>query len=247
MRIVDREKTLRYIEDEILQMKKQAEARGQEVIERAQSKAGEIIEQAQAQAEQVIAHAHTQANSIREAARQEGHQQGDAAAREQVRQEVAGLMADLARILQEARQALQDTVFNQEREIRRLVAQIASKVVLATIEADNETVVRIARECIRRATGRQTLTLLMHPEDRAIIERYCPEFRAAFDDLERIELREEPRVRQGGVIVETASGGVDARIHQQLEVVRDTLVPEDIGQPRNEENSIQHKETPEPS
>lgn len=245
MRIVDRERTLQYVEDEIRRMKKRADTDGQEMVDQSRAEAEQIIAQAQAEAEQIITQAQGQAGSIRETAKQEGNKQGEAAARQEVRKEVAGLMADLAHMIEEAHQTLVDIILNQEREIRRLVAQIASKVVLKTVGEDHETVARIARECISRATSRQSLTILIHPQDREIIEQYCPEYRVAFDDLEKIELQEDPRVSRGSVIVETATGGVDGRIHRQLAVVRETTVPDDTEPSPGEEDSTQEEETTE--
>ncbi|HPO08162.1 MAG TPA: FliH/SctL family protein [bacterium] len=227
MSIVNREMVLRYVEDEAQQIREQAEADAQDMIGAAQAQVDEILAEAQAQAEGILAEAQAQAEGIREAAREEGMQKGDAAGRKQVRTEVAGLMADLANMLRESRQTLEDMIVRQEREIRRLVAQIASKVVQQVIDEDHETVARVTQECIRLASDRQSLTILIHPEDREIIEQYCPEYRVAFDDLEKIELRDDLRVPRGGVIIETPSGGVDGRIHRQLGYIRETLVPEE--------------------
>ncbi|HOE11846.1 MAG TPA: FliH/SctL family protein [bacterium] len=230
MSIVNREMVLRYVEDEAQQIREQAVVEAQDMISAAQVQVDEILAEARAQAEGILAEAQAQAQGIRESAREEGMQKGDAAGRKQVRTEVAGLMADLANMLKEGRQTLEDMIVRQEREIRRLVAQIASKVVQQIIDEDHETVARIARECIRLAGDRQTLTILIHPEDHEIIEQYCPEYRVAFDNLEKIEIRDDLRVPRGGVIIETGSGGVDGRIHRQLGYIRETLVPEEPGE-----------------
>ena len=232
MSIVNREMVLRYVEDEAQQIREQAEVEAQDMISSAQVQVDEILAEARAQAE-----------GIRESAREEGMQKGDAAGRRQVRTEVAGLMADLANMLKEGRQTLEDMIVQQEREIRRLVAQIASKVVQQIVDEDHETVARIARECIRLTGDRQTLTILIHPEDHEIIEQYCPEYRVAFDNLEKIEIRDDLRVPRGGVIIETGSGGVDGRIHRQLGYIRETLVPEEPGE--IEEQTLEDLPEPE--
>ncbi|MFH1742925.1 MAG: FliH/SctL family protein [bacterium] len=235
MSVVDREQVLRYVEDEAQQIREQAESDAQELLERAQSEIEEVIAQAQAQAEEIIAEAREQAEVICEAGKEEGIRQGDNAGRQQVRQEVSGLMADLAQMLDQGRHTLESMIVDQEREIRRLVAQIATKVVLNLVNEDHETVHRVARESIRLASDRQALTLLIHPEDREVIELHCPEYRVAFDDLEKIELREDPRVPRGSVIVETPSGGVDGRIPKQLAIIKETLLPEEDQQAAIEE------------
>ena len=74
------------------------------------------------------------------------------------------------------------------------------------------------------ASDRQTLRVLIHPDDREKMEEWAPEFSQLFDDVEKVILECDSRVKQGGVIIETGTGSIDGRIDKQLEVLKEQVV-----------------------
>ena len=222
--VVERDKVIRFAEDEAEEIIRSARRQEEILLQNASLQANEILENAARDAEEIIAQAHTEAEAIKEESRNFGYNEGLNQGLEDARKQAAGILNDLRAMLNQGRQILHNLFLDQEQEIRKLVSEILTRVVQLNIEQDDEIVVRVAMECIRMAADRQSLRLLIHPDDKARIEEWVPEFTRRFDDIEKISVDVDPRVGCGGIIIESGAGGVDGRIDKQLEILNDTLL-----------------------
>lgn len=215
--VVERQKVLKLVEDEAAEILANAQEQEQMILQSAAEEAEEIIKQAEAQAEETRQNVQNETAQSREAGKQEGYnagyQEGIAAAK----QEAAELVQTLQSMLQEGQSILENKFQEEETEIRRAVCEIVGRVVKKEINTDDSTVVRVTAECIRMASERQNLSILVHPEDKQLVEQWVPDFSRRFDDIDKITVEEDPRVERGGVIIETRMGVIDGRIESQVE------------------------------
>jgi len=223
-RIVDPEKVLRHADDEAAEILQTARDQEVRILEEAEREAEQILAEARRQAEDLLAQARREAETLKEQVRKQGHQEGQAQAQAEGRQQMAALVKEFRHMMEEGRRILEGQFRDQEMEIRELVSEIAGRVVQRIIAADDEVVVRVARECIHKAAGRKTIRVLVHPSDQKKVEEWAPEFLRIFDDIEKISIDTDPRVQKGGVIIESGTGGVDGRIEKQMEILDDALL-----------------------
>jgi flagellar biosynthesis/type III secretory pathway protein FliH len=104
-----------------------------------------------------------------------------------------------------------------ERQVVELALAVARKVLGRELAAGGEALVDLAAAAVAEARARRDVVLRVSPADAAT-------FRAAdgtFAALSRVPVRivEDPSIAQGGVIVETEAGRIDARIEAQLEAI----------------------------
>lgn len=214
--VVERHKFLKHVEDEAADILANAQDQEQMILQSAAEEAESIIQNAEAQAAEILQNVQDETAQSREVGKQEGLNTGYQEGLQAAKQEATELIQTLQSMLQEGQSVLENKFIEEEMEIRRLICDIVGRIVKKEIDTDDETVVRVTMECIRMASERQNLEVLVHPEDRALIEQWVPEFSRRFDDVDKITVNEDPRVGKGGVIIETRMGNIDGRINTQV-------------------------------
>ncbi len=223
-RIVEREKVLRHAEEEASEIIAAAQEQEQMILQDASSQAEEILAAANEEKEAILNQAREEGETIKQNAHDEGWQEGLNQGTQEARQQVAGVLQNLKKMITEGQRILEGMFRDQEQEIRHLVCEIISRVIQQKIEDDDEIVVRVAKECIGMAADRQTVRICVHPDDKAKIEEWKDEFIRMFDDIEKVTIEIDTRVQKGGVIIESGTGGIDGRIDKQLELVEETIL-----------------------
>ncbi len=222
--VVERHKVLKHAEDEAAEIIANAQEQEQMILQSAAEQADEIVQNAEKQAEEIKENANQETAQGREEGKQEGYNQGYQEGLNKVKQEGAELINTLKSLLQEGQSILETKFAEEEMEIRQLICDVVSRIVKKEINTDDQTVVRITKECIRTASERQNLHILVHPDDKELVEKWVPDFTRQFDEIEKITIAEDPRVDHGGVIIETRMGNIDGRIETQLQNFEDEIL-----------------------
>ena len=148
-----------------------------------------------------VARAIAEANS-------EGGEEGNAQA-QHMRDEIAGLQA---RMLKEV-----------ESEVVKTAVAVAHQILVAELQLREDAVVDVAVTALVAAKNARDINLRVHPRDakalRGAKERLLSNMTRAKD----IEIKEDRRVHQGGVLIETEAGVVDAQLETQLEEIARVL------------------------
>ena len=158
---------------------------------------------AQAEARRIIDEARREAEGIRADARREGYEEGRQAA-------LAEISGDAVRIaVERARSAAAG-----EADLRRLAVRIAERILGAKLALSPEVVVEVVRQAI--AAARKPVSVRVHPEDLALVERALADAPVAWVA--------DPLIERGGCVVDTGRGPVDARLATQLAAIERALV-----------------------
>ncbi len=178
--------------------------------------AGEVYEASQ-RARRILEAAESDARRIREAAEAE---------RERLRAEAAacGRQEGLARASAAiARGALERDrlLAAAEQELVRLAVAIAEKVLRRQVARDD--VVELAACALAEARQRREVTLRIHPEDAEAVRGSQERLLAALSRAHVLEVREDPGVARGGVVVETEAGVIDGQLETQLAAIAAAL------------------------
>jgi flagellar assembly protein FliH len=145
-------------------------------------------------------------------AREEGERQGWAKAEE----DVAAAIARLGDALSQVQATAREMARPYAGELVELAFIIARGLVGAEVKRDPAPLVRLIERCLDEVTGESSITLRLHPADRAILMVLRPEL--ALTDL---RILEDESIARGGCAVESARRLVDARVEERLDNVRD--------------------------
>lgn len=189
------------------------------------------LAQARAQSAELLEDAQVQAEALREAAWQEGHHQGRTEARasveaemraawdargEALRDEVDGMVTQIGA----AREALWA---RQEPEMVALALDIARQVVKTEVTQNPEVVRALIANAVRRITDKDNVRVRVSIADAPRVKEMRQDLMEMMDGLRHLEIVDDRRVGEGGCVIETNAGTIDAKIETQLSEVARAL------------------------
>lgn len=111
---------------------------------------------------------------------------------------------------------------NAEPDVIKLVMSIAEKVIGRIVLENKEMIRSVVHQALEKAIG-DRITVKLNPIDYKQIMEGDHEFRDVIDRTRRLIFREDESVLQGGCVVETEVGTIDAQIDTQLKAIKKAL------------------------
>ena len=208
------------------------------LIERGRQSAEQLVLAAQTQAKQLLAQAATGAAQVQSQARAEGLVQGQEAGRAEAAEQAREAIATLRELIESARVERRTIVDGAESELVKLALAIAERIVHREIEVAPDVVIGMVHVGLSRLSGRESVTIRVNPGDAVTIREHREVLLAA-GDVEGVRIVEDQRVDRGGVVIETESGTIDAKIGTQLREARRLFSPDEpIALPSSDEGLL---------
>ena len=185
--------------------------------------------QAQAEAAELIEDARLQAEALREAAWQEGFHAGSVEARTAVDAELradwavrqAALRSEIDRIAGDIGAAREALWRSQEGEMVALALDIAKQVIKTEVSQNPAVVHAVLANALRRITDKDNVRVRVSVSDAPRVKEAREDLMEIVDGLRFIEIVGDRRVGDGGCVIETNAGTIDAKIETQIaEVAR---------------------------
>lgn len=182
---------------------------------------------AQDEAEKIIAEANEKARQIEadsraafEAERREAEEQGRAAGREsgfgEGKSEVERLIKRTQTVLERAQDKRAEILDETEQEIISLVLLIARKVIKVISENQKNVIISNVVQALRKVKGRGNIIIRVNISDLKLSTEHTKDFISLVEGAKSIQIVEDSSVDEGGCIIETDFGEIDARIASQL-------------------------------
>lgn len=203
---------------------------GERIVAAARERAERLIAQAERQAEQLANAAHDQASAE---GRQEGLAQGLEEGRRQGREDALAQMqqqlqavSDAWRELAQQWQAMRDALVNESREaVVDFALRFAERVVHRVIEVDPTVIVDQLAAALEHVLQPLTVTVLIHPDDRPVLEEAMPQLLEEFSHLKDVQLKTSTDIGRGGCEARFGHGAVEAKVDQQIARIVDLMLP----------------------
>ena len=206
-----------------------AEAEG--LLAKARADADAVLADARAQAERLAAEAQARVAAIEAEAHARGFEGGDAAGRAAADAAMEDMLETMRGLIDVARAERAKLIESAEPEIVRLATEIAERVLHDHIAIQPDTVVAMTRQALTRLIARERVTVRVNPADVEVLRSHR-EALLESHDIESLRVLEDQRVDRGGVVIETESGTIDAKISSQLREARRVLHVEDLATPQ---------------
>jgi flagellar assembly protein FliH len=185
--------------------KQQAEAEAEQTVHEAEKKALDIIQEAEKKREQKLAEAYNEGYS-------KGSEEGFNSGKAEVNRLIERMHVILAKTLDKRQDILNDT----EQQIVELVLLMTRKVVKVISESQRNVLINNIVQALRKVKGRGDVTIRVNMADVKLTTEHTKDFMNAVESIKNITVAEDSTVDQGGCIVETDFGAIDARISSQL-------------------------------
>jgi len=136
------------------------------------------------------------------------------------KRELALAAEAVAKLIRELKVLKQELLEGSEKEIIDLVFSIAGSVIHKEVSADREVVLSVLKDAMRNMQDRNGVNIRLNPEDHRYITEAKPDFLDSYGD---ISIEKDEEIGQGGAVIETHWGTVDARLDQQLDKIREQV------------------------
>ena len=164
----------------------------------------------------IVSRAQQEAQSIKEAARQEGYKEGinNAAV------DINNLKSKLSEFYN-----YKDVVFGKVSEcIYDISVEIAKKIINKQIETDKSSLLSIIKTAVKEVNKtEEKITLKVMPKDVEIVRDNLPEIFSDNSFEAKISVIPDGNIKEGGVIIETSNGIIDATIETQIAIIEKAL------------------------
>ncbi len=156
---------------------------------------------------------------IKQAAIQSGRQEGLEKAEKSYTQKLSNLIAMINDVAENKSQFLKKS----EPELLKLAIKIAEHLIQKSIELDNDTVMSIVTTAMRRVTDKDKVIIKVSPADADLIRKKRDLILEKMPDIRALEIHDDPRLEDGGCIIETRLGYIDASLKTGIESVKTAL------------------------
>ncbi len=206
-------------------------------VDALRAEAEAVLAEARAEAAELLGDAQVQAEALREAAWQEGCHQGRTEARSAVEAELRAawdvradaLRAELDGIVTHIVAAREALWARQESEMVALALDIARQVIKTEVTQNPEVVRALITNAVRRITDKDNVRVRVSMADAPRVKEMRQDLIELMDGLRHLEIVDDRRVGEGGCVIETNAGTIDAKIETQLSEVARALGVDENG------------------
>lgn len=205
-----------------------AEETANEIVASAMEEAERIREEARQQAEAWWQSQRAADEEHREAyARQgyeEGYRAGAAEAAEEIALQWADRMKEAENVVTQAYIAKESIIAEAERFAVELSCSIAEKIVARELSEAPEMALKLFGQALSRRKEQGVIVLCVSPSQLAFVQAAKDELATSLDSQAELQIVPDSTVQEGGCIVRSAYGSIDARVDTQLEAIKQQLL-----------------------
>ena len=112
---------------------------------------------------------------------------------------------------------------NTEKEAVELALAIAEKVVSHEVAVNRDTVLGVLKEALEKVIDQEKIKIKINKSDLQLVDESEYHILGLSNDNKNVIIESDNTVSQGGCVIETGFGSIDARIESQLQAVGDLL------------------------
>ncbi|WHY88406.1 FliH/SctL family protein [Neobacillus novalis] len=155
---------------------------------------------------------------------QEGYQNGFDEGKEHANLQYRELIEHASAILEQAFQEKQAVIQEAEPFVIALSVEIAKKVLQQELQLNQEALLPMIKQSLSSVYETTSLTISVAPSDFSLVQKQREQLLSVVNGKIEIKIVPDYSVQQGGCMIHTSSGSVDARIDVQLSEIKKALL-----------------------
>jgi len=196
-----------------------------------------IVAQAQSKIRELEAEIRQTLDGEKKDAREKGKTEGKEEGYAEGKAEVDRLIQRTQVVLERAQDKRADILKETEKEIVNLVLLISRKVIKVISENQRNIIVANVIEALRKVKAKGNITIKVNLADLKLATEHKEAFISTMEGVKTINIVEDSSVDQGGCIIETDFGEIDARIASQLAELENRILEISPINPDNKGNT----------
>ncbi len=161
--------------------------------------------------------------AVEEQAYIEGFERGEKEGLELGRVRVRELMGRLNSAILGIEDAQKKLILSTEHEAVELALAIAKKIICREVETDSSIILNVVKEALKKVVNHDKIKILLSPSDFQFMTEYNSENSENIEDFEGVVFEDDSSITNGGCIIDTNFGDIDARIEKQLQTIEDAF------------------------
>jgi flagellar assembly protein FliH len=149
-------------------------------------------------------------------AKKEAYGKGFSEGMESRKKEFLAALKTMAEITREISEFKKKLYSEAEEQMLGLACSVAEKVIQTEVGTNKNIVLGVFREAVKNVVDHDGMKIRLNPDDLRFITEMKPDFLLGFNGFKNTTFEKDASIQRGGVILETVSGEVDARLEQQL-------------------------------
>lgn len=163
------------------------------------------------------------AREIEQKAYAKGFARGEKAGIESGNEKIKSVVNSINQGLSELIKIRQDIYLETEQEVVKLSMEVARKIVCNEIRVNKDTVVNVVKEAIKKVEGNERVKVKLSCKDFQFIKSVKPAIIDKITNIKNVGFEMDESTPDGGCIIETESGDIDARIEKQFQAVEEAF------------------------
>jgi len=164
-----------------------------------------------------------EAKRLEEQAYFKGFEKGEKEGLESARSRIESLLSSLKEALLGLQKVKKEVLLDSEREAVELALAIARKIVCQEVATDRNVVLNVVKESLRKVVGHKKIKIRLCPDDLQFMNDAKSQIQGLTEDFEKIIFEADKSIMNGGCIIDTTFGDIDARIDRQLQAVEEVF------------------------
>jgi flagellar assembly protein FliH len=132
-------------------------------------------------------------------------------------QDIKSRLENVSTVLKAIEESKKDLLIQNEAYMIKLVYLIASRIAMHEIQFNQELIVSVLREIVDASQGDENIVVKMSRSDFDFLENLKAKAGAEIDALRRIKLEPNEVIQQGGCILESNYGVINATVEKRVE------------------------------
>jgi len=197
-----------------------------DLLEKARNEAKMIIGNAQDEVDLLRTQVAEESEQIRAQAGMEGYNDGLKRAQAEIEADRQMAMEQSQQLIEEARRTKVSILDSAETDILRLVMAIARKVIVAELRTNPQAIVDIVRQAISYLDNPGNIRVYVNPADlQTLMDAIEHEGLSEIGSRDLgMEIRADKRIGNGGCIIESNMGSVDAQLEGRIHKVEEAIM-----------------------
>ena len=193
-------------------------------LQSAKEEAEKLLEEAKKNADNILLETENNKKAIETKGFNEGFTSGREEGFKEGKEEVNRLIERLHTIVEKTMEKRQEILSETEQQIVDLVLLLARKVVKVISENQKNIVTSNVIHALRKVKGKGDVTIRVNLLDVQMTTEHIKDFLERCESVKNITVVEDVSVDQGGCVVESDFGSIDARISSQLHELEQKVI-----------------------
>lgn len=152
-----------------------------------------------------------------------GLEEGRREAFQKVSREISSKVEEIDKLIFSIKNLKKDLTAFNETHLIKLTFQIASRLAKTEVQGNQDAVLNVLRDAISLAQDEEQMNVHVAPGQFEFLEQLKNEVGREYEFLKNIKFQSNKDISEGGCVIETNYGEVDARIEQRIDQLWITL------------------------